>query len=203
MRFALVLSAAAVALAAISYTAGAQSTAAGKPPDAHTTLPPELSPPLSALQLAKQAMIVPTAAPIGNTGPAAGIKAAPFSTSLPPDPKLAELLAKASAAKLQLTSQLVQHDLAIAQGRTLGPFTNSASLVKPTPMVTELPSDPSTAGARAQALANKLAHVHSTASTRAGTKPPPLSTNGPAPSTLSPEQVAKRAQAAASPRRPQ
>jgi hypothetical protein len=205
MKFVLVLFVSGVGLAAMSQPASAQSTTAGKPPEAHTTLPPELSPPLSASQLAKQAMIVPAVAPVGNSAPVAGIKIAPVSTSLPPDPKRAEALAKASAAKLQMTpQQLVRRDLAIAQGRMLAPFASRDARVKPADLVTALPADPSTAGANAAATLNKLAHAHGAAATRPGSKPAPVSTNGPAPATLSPEQISKRAQGAvASPRRPQ
>jgi hypothetical protein len=202
MKFVPVLFASAVGLAALSQAARAQSTATGKPPDVRTTLTAALSPPLSASQLAKQAMIVPTTAPIGNAGPAAGIKAAPVSTSLPPDPKLADVLARASAAKLRMTpQQLVTRDLAIAQGRMPAPLMSGSARTKPADLSTELPADPSTAGANATALANKLAHAHTAAASRPGTKPAPVTTNGQAPTTLSPEQVSKRAQGVASSQR--
>jgi hypothetical protein len=202
MRLTLLLSTCAFGFSLLSAGSSARAeTPAAKPPEVRTIQPSQLSTPLSAAQLAKQARLQTVAAPAPAPTEVAGTKPAPFFTALEPDPRLAGAHALANNAKLK--GGLLPGDLArSALAGSMQPA-NATSGAKPADLVTVTPAVPAQAGAHAAALANKLAHASARKATPAGRKPASMQTDGPAPATLSPAQLAKRAQAAADTRRPQ
>jgi hypothetical protein len=152
--------------------ANAQSTPnppAPKPSEVRTQLTPAQSPPLSFAQLRKQALSTAPAAPPPNTA-MPGLKAAPFSTSRPADPKLAGERAAMNAAKLAR----------VRVGATYAP------MAKPAPVVTIGPASAENVATAKRAKASVAATPKS-----ATAKPPALQTNAPAPAPT-PAQLAKQ-----------
>jgi hypothetical protein len=198
MRFMLLLFISAFGFAFLPADSARADTAAAKPPEVRTIQPLQLSPPLSAAQLAKQATKLPTPAAVYTPEPVAGTKPAPVFTALGPNPRLAGAHAEASAAKLN-GGQVLQFPLSFA---SIGSLTATPA-AKPVDLVTATQADPAQAGANAAALANKLAHASPRKATSSGRKPASTHTDGPVPATLSPAQLAKRAQVAPETRRPQ
>jgi hypothetical protein len=201
MRLTLLLSTCAFGFSLLSAGSSARAeTPAAKPPEVRTIQPSQLSTPLSAAQLAKQARLQ-TVAASAAAPTVAGTKPAPVFTALAPDPRLAGVHAQANAAKLK--GALLPGD--VARSPFAGSWQPAIATpgAKPANLVTATPADPAQAGAHAAALANKLAHTSARTATPAGRKPASMQTEGPAPATLSPAQLAKRAQATADTRGPQ
>jgi hypothetical protein len=198
MRFMLLFFISAFGFALLPADSARADTPAAKPPEVRTIQPLQLSPPLSAAQLAKQASRPTIAAALSTPAPVVGTKPAPVSTALGPDPRLAGAHGQASAAKLN--GGLVP--LSPSPFGTVRSWT-ATPVAKPIDLVTATQADPAQAGPYAAALANKIAHASPRKATSSGRKPASTHTDGPAPVTLSPAQLAKRAQVTPETRRPQ
>ena len=202
MRLTLLLSTCAFGFSLLSAGSSARAeTPAAKPPEVRTIQPSQLSTPLSAAQLAKQARLqtvaASAAAPTGSGHQArAGLHRARARSE-------ARRRACAGKRRHKLKGALLPGD--VARSPFAGSWQPAIATpgAKPANLVTATPADPAQAGAHAAALANKLAHTSARTATPAGRKPASMQTEGPAPATLSPAQLAKRAQATADTRGPQ